>query len=213
MSINLKKGANINLAKEASSTVIFKVGLGWDIKQDSTMKDEVDIDVMAIITDSNDKGATESSCRFYNNIDGSGKTSVDHYKNMDINQAMVEATKLAVNSVAVTTKDNLTGDGDGDDETLFINGSLLKDDQKVKVCINIYEADQRKQVFGMVKNAFVRVYDDKGVEICKYDLGEDFALETGVIVGEFYKVNSELKFKALGTGFTGDLNQLIQQFQ
>lgn len=210
--INLKKGANINLAKEAPTTTIFKVGLGWDIKQDSTMKDEVDIDVMAIITDSNDKGATEDSCRFYNNIDGTGKTSAAHYSGMDINQAMQEAIKLAQSSVAVTTKDNLTGDGDGDDETLFINGSLLKDDQKVKVCVNIYEGDARKQVFGMVKNAFVKVYDDKGAEICKYDLGEDFSIETGVNVGEFYKVNGELKFKALGTGFTGDLNQLIQQF-
>lgn len=210
--VNLVKGGNVNLSKSAPTTKTFRVGLGWDVKADSTMKDEVDVDVMAVITDALDKGATSASCRFYNNIDGTGKTSADHYKNMDKDAAFAEASKLAEASSVVTTKDNLTGDGDGDDETLFVNGTLLKDDQKIKVCVNIYEAASRKQVFGMVKNAYVKVYDDAGGELVKYDLGEDFSLETGVIVGEFYKVNGELKFKALGTGFNGDLNGLINQF-
>jgi tellurium resistance protein TerD len=119
-----------------------------------------------------------------------------------------EAKKLAENSVIVITKDNLDGKKDGDDETLFINSSLLIEGKKVIIVVNIYEAKQRKQLFGMVKNAKCVIY---GTDSASFDLGEDFSLETGVIVGEFYLNNGVSKFKALGEGFEGDLNDLIKK--
>lgn len=212
MSINLKKGQNLNLSKETTSTM-FRVGLGWDLNQDSTIKNEIDIDVFGLITDASDKGVVDSEIRFYNNIDGTGKSSSTHYSGMSTLDSFKEAEKLAATSVLVNTLDNLTGAGDGDDETMFFNSLLLADDKKVKILVNIYEAKARKQLFGMVKNAYVSVYDSAGTVICRYDLAEDFSIETGVIVGEFYKVGGETKFKALGTGFEGDLNDLVTKFK
>jgi len=209
--INLVKGANVNLSKTAPTTTIYRVGLSWDVKQDSTETHDFDLDTVAMLTDSNGKGLTVENVHFYNNIDGSGTTSATHYATMTYQESLIEAEKLAANTFAVTTKDNQNGEGSGDDETLFINGSKIGENQKVIVAVNIYEADIRKQIFGKVKNAMCKVYDVDGTVIAQYELGEDFAIETGVLVGEFYCHNGEVKFRATGTGFTGNLNKLITQ--
>ncbi len=212
--VNLKKGGNLNISKEAPNSKHFQVGLGWNVKTDSTVKEEFDLDVISVLCNSDDKGAVEAGVFFYNNIDGTGKKSIDVYSdNMSKEDVLKTALSLLPNSLVVVTKDNRSGEGDGDDETLFINAEKLTDTQKVKITVNIYEAVTRRQNFGMVSGAFVRVLDDKGTEICRYDLSEDFSIETGTIIGEFYKVAGELKFKALGVGFTGDLNTLLTQLQ
>lgn len=214
MSVDLKKGGNLNISKEAPNSAYFQVGLGWNTNSDSTMKDDFDLDVISVKCKSDDKGAVEQSVFFYNNVDGTGKKSSDIYPDtMSKEDVLKTALSLVPNSLVVVTRDNRDGDGDGDDETLFINPEKLGDDDKVKITVNIYEATTRRQNFGMVSGAFVRVLDDKGTEVCRYDLTEDFSLETGTIIGEFYKVGGELKFKALGVGFTGDLNTLLSQLQ
>lgn len=212
--MDLTKGGNLNISKASPDSKHFQVGLGWNVKADSTVKDEFDLDVVALLCNSTDKGATEAGVFYYNNVDGSGKKSTDVYPDsMSKEDVMKAAVALLPNAVVAITRDNSDGKGDGDDETLFINPAKLADDQKIKICVNIYDAQTRRQNFGMVNGAFVRVLDDTGKEVCKYDLAEDFSIETGTIIGEFYKVNGELKFKALGAGFTGDLNALLTQFK
>lgn len=210
--LQLAKGGNLQLSKVTADKNL-SVGLSWDKNTDSTVKDEIDIDVFGIIVDSNDKGVDDGLVRFYNNIDGSGKTSEKHYAGMTKDQVFAEAKKLAENSVIVITKDNRDGQGDGDDETLFVNSSLLMEGKKVIIAMNIYEAKERKQLFGMVKNAKARVYDASGAELFVMDMGEDFSLETGVIVGEFYLSNGEAKFKNLSVGFEGTINDLIAKYK
>lgn len=210
--VNLKKGGNLSLSKVSTSTT-FTVGMGWDKNTDSTIKDSIDIDVVGLIVDENNKNLVDSEVRFYNNIDGTGLVSSEYYKNLSLVDAFLEAKKLSEKSVIVCSKDNQDGEGDGDDETLFFNSLLLPNDKKVIIALNIYEAKTRKQLFGMVKNAYCSVYDSSSNILTKYDLGEDFSLETGVIVGEFYHKDGEVKFKALGTGFEGDLNELISKFK
>lgn len=210
--VNLKKGGNLSLSKVSTSTT-FRVGMGWDKNTDSTIKEAIDIDVVGLIVDENNRNLVDWEVRFYNNIDGTGLTSSDFYKNLSLADAFEEAKKLSEKSVIVCSKDNQDGEGDGDDETLFFNSLLLPNDKKVVIALNIYEASSRNQLFGMVKNAYCSVYDSSGNVITKYDLGEDFSLETGVVVGEFYRNNGEVKFKALGTGFEGDLNELISRFK
>jgi tellurium resistance protein TerD len=208
--VNLVKGGNVNISKEAPASKHFKVELGWNPKADSTVKDDFDLDVIAVRCDANDKGAKETDVFFYNNVDGTGKKSSDVYPdNMSKEDVMKKAISLLPNGPIVLTKDNRTGEGDGADETLFVNPEKLADGKKVKITVNIYEALARRQNFGMVQGAFVRVLDDGGKEVCRYDLAEDFSIETGTIIGEFYKNNGDFKFKALGVGFTGDLNTLL----
>jgi len=211
MSINLSKGQNICLDKTEVNVNQIQVGLGWDIKADSTVKDEFDLDVFGIIVDQNDKGATEENLFFYNNVDGKGTKSTDAYAGVtDINGRAKEILKT---SVIVPTKDNLTGEGDGDDETMFINASLLTKDKKAIIVVNIYEADKRKQAFGIVNNSYARILSVDGSEFCRYDLKEDFSIESGVIIGEIYWSGEEVKIRAIGKGFSGDLNALFSQYK
>jgi len=210
--INLNKGGNLNLSK-ASTATKFRVGLSWDKNTDSTIKDDIDIDVFGLIVDENGKGLVDDEIRFYNNIDGTGKASSVHYGSMSLLQSFDEAKKLSDASVLVCTKDNQNGEGDGDDETMFFNSTLLPKGKKIIVALNIYEAKSRKQLFGMVKNAKCKVYESDTSTLLNYDLGEDYSLETGVIVGEFYWNGDDVKFKALGTGFEGDLNDLVKQYK
>ena len=210
--LQLSKGGNLQLAKVTSDKKL-RVGLGWDKNTDSTIREEVDIDVVAVICNDDGKGADENLVRFYNNIDGSGLTSKDAYAGCDTaDKVAAKAKELLQNSVIVVSKDNTTGEGDGDDENLYINTALCVPGKKVVIAINIHKAQERNQKFGMVKNAYCAVYDESETKLINYDLGEDFSTETGVIVGEFYMVGTEVKFRALGTGFQGDLNQLVSQF-
>lgn len=204
--INLKKGQNLNLSETTNATKYFRVGLGWNMNQN------FDLDVFSVICDTNDKGLKPENIFYYHNVDGSGRTSEQTYGNLKTEQEIfAKAHELISNSVVVITKDNQTGEGDGDDETLFVNPNKLNDDEKIKIIVNIYESEERNLSFGMISEAFVRILDDKDNEVCRYDLAEDFSIETGVIVGEFEKINGELKFKALGKGFKGDINNVLTQ--
>lgn len=210
MSLNLAKGQNLNLSKEGVNLAKIQVGLGWDINTDSTVKTEFDLDVFGLVVDNQNKGVTENDVYFYNNVDGKGTTSKVAYPDgVDVQAKIDEILKTA--PIAVS-KDNLSGEGSGDDETMFANAANLPKDKKVIVVVNIYEAATRKQTFGMVSNVYCRVLSN-GDEVCKYDLTEDFSIESGVIIAEFYWVGDELKVKALGKGFTGDVNDLFNQYK
>lgn len=211
--LNLVKGQNVKLDIAKVNLNEIQVGLGWDIKTDSTVAHDFDLDVFGIVVGADDKGATASSTHFYNNVDGKGATSNTVYAGListeEINK---KAKEVLLTSAVVPTKDNLTGEGSGDDETLFVNSSLLPKDKKVLVAVNIYDANARKQVFGMVNNAYCRVLAQDGSEFCHYDLKEDFSIETGVIVAEIYWAGEDLKIRAIGKGFSGDLTALVNQY-
>lgn len=210
--LNLQKGGNVKLDIAKVNLSEIQVGLGWDIKADSTVASEFDLDVFGILVDTNDKGATGANTHFYNNIDGKGTSSNTAYAGLSSTEEInKKAKEILKTSVLVTTKDNLTGAGSGDDETLFVNSSLLPKDKKVLIAVNIYDAKDRKQVFGMVNGAYCRILNADGSEFCRYDLKEDFSIETGVIIGEIYWNGDDLKVRALGKGFTGTLTDLVNQ--
>lgn len=186
--INLSKGQKIDLTKTNPGLTNVLVGLGWDTNRYSG-GDDFDLDASAFLVDANGNALNEKSFIFYNNLQ-SEDGSVIH------------------------TGDNRTGEGDGDDEQLIVK---LKDVpsavQKVVFTVTIHDADQRKQNFGQVSNAFIRIVnEDTNEEIMRYDLGEDFSIETALVVGEIYRYNNEWKFNAIGSGFQGGLASLIQEF-
>ncbi|WP_419960771.1 TerD family protein [Psychrobacillus sp. BM2] len=186
--INLSKGQKIDLTKTNPGLKNVLVGLGWDTNRYSG-GDDFDLDASAFIVDGNGKAFNEKSFIFYNNLQ-SEEGSVIH------------------------TGDNRTGDGDGDDEQLLVKLPLVPNAvQKVVFTVTIHDADQRKQNFGQVSNAFIRIVnEDTNEEIMRYDLGEDFSIETALVVGEIYRHNNEWKFNAIGSGFQGGLASLITEF-
>ncbi len=186
--INLSKGQKIDLTKTNPGLKNVLVGLGWDTNRYSGGED-FDLDASAFIVDGNGKAFNEKSFIFYNNLQ-SEEGSVIH------------------------TGDNRTGDGDGDDEQLLVKLPIVPNDvQKVVFTVTIHDADQRKQNFGQVSNAFIRIVnEDTNEEIVRYDLGEDFSIETALVVGEIYRHNNEWKFNAIGSGFQGGLASLITEF-
>lgn len=186
--INLSKGQKIDLTKTNPGLTNVLVGLGWDTNRYSG-GDDFDLDASAFIVDANGKAFSEKSFIFYNNLQ-SEEGSVIH------------------------TGDNRTGDGDGDDEQLLVKLPLVPSVvQKVVFTVTIHDADQRKQNFGQVSNAFIRIVnEDTNEEIVRYDLGEDFSIETALVVGEIYRHNNEWKFNAIGSGFQGGLASLITEF-
>ncbi|MFJ7974003.1 TerD family protein [Psychrobacillus sp. NPDC096389] len=186
--INLSKGQKIDLTKTNPGLKNVLVGLGWDTNRYSG-GDDFDLDASAFIVDGNGKAFNEKSFIFYNNLQ-SEEGSVIH------------------------TGDNRTGDGDGDDEQLLVKLPLVPSVvQKVVFTVTIHDADERKQNFGQVSNAFIRIVnEDTNEEIVRYDLGEDFSIETALVVGEIYRHNNEWKFNAIGSGFQGGLAALINEF-
>lgn len=186
--INLSKGQKIDLTKTNPGLKNVLVGLGWDTNRYSG-GDDFDLDASAFLVDGNGKAFNEKSFIFYNNLQ-SEEGSVIH------------------------TGDNRTGDGDGDDEQLLVKLPLVPNVvQKIVFTVTIHEADERKQNFGQVSNAFIRIVnEDSNEEIVRYDLGEDFSIETALVVGEIYRHNNEWKFNAIGSGFQGGLASLITEF-
>ncbi|MDI2587174.1 TerD family protein [Psychrobacillus sp. NEAU-3TGS] len=186
--INLSKGQKIDLTKTNPGLKNVLVGLGWDTNRYSGGND-FDLDASAFIVDGNGKAFNEKSFIFYNNLQ-SEDGSVIH------------------------TGDNRTGVGDGDDEQLLIKLPLVPSVvQKVVFTVTIHDAELRKQNFGQVSNAFIRIVnEDTNEEIVRYDLGEDFSIETALVVGEIYRHNNEWKFNAIGSGFQGGLAALITEF-
>lgn len=183
MAVSLQKGGNVSLTKEAPGLSAVTIGLGWDSR--ATDGVDFDLDASVFVCGDNGKVRSDNDFVFYNNKEGADG-SVLHLG------------------------DNRTGEGDGDDEQVKVN--LIKvpaDVKKLVFSVTIHDAETRKQNFGQVENAFIRVVNQAGeVEIVRYDLSEDYSVETAMIFGELYRHNEDWKFKAVGAGFAGGLGPL-----
>lgn len=192
MAVSLSKGGKVSLSKAAldsgisGALTIVGAGLGWDIQRYDG-GNAFDLDASAFILGSNGKCRNQNDFIYYGHLEGD---SVKHLG------------------------DNLTGEGDGDDEQITIDlQKLPMDVTKIAITVTIYEAEKRNQNFGQVENAFIRVFDTvSGKEFIRYDLSEDFSIETAIVVGEFYKNNGEWKFNAIGQGFAGGLGALCSNY-
>lgn len=185
MAVSLSKGGNVSLSKEAPGLSEVLVGLGWDPRV--TDGAEFDLDASIFVCGENGKVLNDSSFIFYNN-----KTSQD--------------------GTIEHLGDNRSGAGEGDDEQAAIKLiGLAADVKKLVFAVTIHEAESRKQNFGQVSNAFIRVVNKAdGKEIARYDLSEDASTETAMVFGELYRHGDEFKFKAIGQGFTGGLKPLAE---
>ena len=186
--ISLSKGQKVDLTKGNPGLSKLLVGLGWDVnKYDGQAA--FDLDAAAFMLGANGKVLSDSDFVFYNNSKHTSG-SVQHMG------------------------DNRTGAGEGDDEVIRVDLSLVPANvEKIDFTVTIHEAEERKQNFGQVSNAFIRIVDEaKGQELIRYDLGEDFSIETAVVVGELYRNAGEWKFNAIGSGFKGGLRALCLNF-
>lgn len=186
MVIQLAKGQKIDLTKTNPSLTKVLIGLGWDTNR-FTSGDDFDLDASAFLLNSYGKCRTESDFIFYNNLNGPG---IQH------------------------TGDNRTGDSNGDDEQLLIDFSAIPADvEKIAITVTIHDAEIRNQSFGQVDNAYVRIEDEEtGEEILRYDLGEDFSIETSLLFCELYRHNGEWKFSAVGAGYQGGLASFVKDY-
>jgi tellurium resistance protein TerD len=188
MPISLKKGQKVSLTKDNPGLKKVVVGLGWDVNQYDT-GGAFDLDAAAFLLTDSGRVSKSEDFVFYGNLKHPSG-SVQHMG------------------------DNLTGAGEGDDEQVKVDLSLVPADiTKVTFTATIYEAEERHQNFGQVSNAFIRIYNEEtGEELLRYDLGEDFSIETAVVFGELYKNNEEWKFNAIGNGYQGGLGALCASF-
>ncbi|MDR1466270.1 MAG: TerD family protein [Treponema sp.] len=188
MAISLSKGQKVDLTKGNPGLSKLVVGLGWDVnKYDGGT--EFDLDASAFLLDANGKARNEKDFVYYNN------------------------PKHPSGGV-FSTGDNRTGEGEGDDEQIKVDLSKVPADvARIAFTVTIHEAESRKQNFGQVSNAFIRVVDElNNKEMLRYDLGEDYSVETAVVVAELYRNGAEWKFNAVGSGFQGGLRALISSF-
>jgi tellurium resistance protein TerD len=187
MSISLAKGGNISLSKEEPGLTKILIGLGWDTR--STDGEDFDLDASVFLLGENGKVRGDHDFIFYNqlrSVDG----SVEH------------------------TGDNRTGQGEGDDEAVKVDlGRVPAEIQKIAVAVTIHDAQARRQNFGMVQNAFIRIVNDvTSREITRYDLTEDYSVETALVFGDVYRHGGEWKFRAVGQGYQGGLAPLAKNF-
>ncbi len=188
MAINLTKGQKVSLTKDNPSLSKIVVGLGWDINAfDSGVA--FDLDAAAFLVDQNGKCPTEKEFIFYGNLEHQSG-SVKHMG------------------------DNRTGDGDGDDEQIIIElQNVPANVERIAFTVTIYEAESRQQNFGQISNAYIHIQDmQTGTDLIRYDLGEDFSIETAIVAGELYRHNGEWKFNAIGSGFQGGLAALCGHY-
>lgn len=187
MSVSLVKGGNVSLTKEVPGLESVVVGLGWDVR--ATDGEAFDLDASCFLLNSEGKVRSDADFIFYNNK-ASACGAVQHLG------------------------DNLTGEGDGDDEKVVVKLVVMPADvAKLAFAVTIHEAEQRRQNFGMVSNAFIRVVNAKGgTEIARFDLSEDASTNTSLIFGELYRHNNEWKFRAVGQGFDGGLGVLARNY-
>lgn len=187
MSVSLTKGANVSLSRTEPNLKQVAVGLGWNTR--STSGDGFDLDAIAFMVKEDGRVRNDEDFIFYNNsVSSCG--SVKH------------------------TGDNRDGAGDGDDEVIEVNLTKVPADiAKVIFSVTIHEADVRRQNFGMVSGAFIRIVnDERGTEIARYDLSEEASTETAMIFAEIYRYSGEWKFRAVGQGFRGGLESLARSF-
>ena len=188
MPVSLKKGQKVSLTKDNPGLSKVVVGLGWDVNAFDTGGD-FDLDAAAFLLADTGKITKSEDFVFYGNLTHPSG-SVQHLG------------------------DNRTGAGDGDDEQIKVDlAAVPADITKIAFTVTIYEAEQRNQNFGQVSNAFIRIYNEQtGEEMLRYDLGEDFSIETAAVFGELYKNGSEWKFNAIGSGYQGGLAALCTNF-
>ncbi|MEA2047914.1 MAG: TerD family protein [Campylobacterota bacterium] len=188
MGINLSKGGRVNLSKEAPALNHMVVGLGWDANESDT-GEGFDLDASVFLVGSNGKTTTEKDFVYYNNLT-STDGSVQH------------------------TGDNTTGEGDGDDEQVKLDLSKVGSDiQEVIFVVTIHEAQARNQNFGQVSNSFIRIVDESnGSEILKYELDEDYSIETAIEFGKLYRKDGSWRFQAVGTGFSAGLQGFVDKY-
>ena len=188
MAISLVKGQKIDLTKGNPSLKKVVIGLGWDTNKYAGGYD-FDLDASVFLVGSNGKTNHDEDFIFYNNLESRNKA-------------------------VIHTGDNRTGEGEGDDEQIILEFDKMPQDvDKMAVTVTIYEAMERGQNFGQVSNAYVRVLDEAtGTELIRYDLGEDFSIETALVVCEIYRHGGEWKFSAVGSGFQGGLAALCKNY-
>ncbi len=187
MSVSLSKGGNVSLTKEAPGLTAVLVGLGWDAR--TTSGTDFDLDASALMLNTSAKILNDESFIFFNNLT-SPDGSVEH------------------------TGDNLTGEGEGDDEVIKVNlAGVPAEVDKIVITVSIYDAENRNQSFGQVRNAYIRVVNQQGeAEITRYDLSEDASTETAMIFGELYRNGSDWKFRAVGQGYSTGLAGIARDF-
>jgi tellurium resistance protein TerD len=187
MGVSLTKGGNVSLTKAAPSLSSLVLGLGWDLR--TTTGSDFDLDASALVVGADGKVLSNSHFVFFNN-------------------------KRTPDGAVEHSGDNLTGEGEGDDEAITVNVTALPPEvDKVIVVASIYDADTRGQTFGQVRNAYVRVIDQSnGSELARYDLSEDAATETAMVFGEMYRNADEWKFRAVGQGYASGLAGIAQDF-
>lgn len=190
MGVNLTKGQRVNLEKGITYALI---GLGWDINQYASGYD-YDLDASIFLLGENGKVLRDEDFIFYNNLEGR-------------------------NGAVVHTGDNRTGEGEGDDEVILIDFPKIPNEiKKIAVTVTIHEADIRGQNFGQIPRAYVRVAkrsnenDMEGEEVLKFDLVEEFSIETSIVVCEIYRYGSDWKFNAVGAGYQGGLKELCKAY-
>lgn len=188
MPVSLQKGQKVSLTKGNPGLKNVVVGLGWDVNAFDT-GGNFDLDAAAFLLADSGKVSGSTDFVFYGNLKHPSG-AVEHMG------------------------DNLTGEGDGDDEQIKIDLSKVPANiSKIAFTVTIYEAEQRRQNFGQVDNAFIRIYDENtGEELLRYDLGEDFSIETAAVFGELYKNGAEWKFNAIGSGYQGGLAALCANY-
>ena len=188
MAVNLTKGQKVSLTKGNPGLKKILVGLGWDVNAYDTGTD-FDLDASAFLTGANGRCPSDQEFIFYGNL-AHPSGAIQHMG------------------------DNLTGLGDGDDEQIVIDLSLVPANiEKISFTATVYDAETRRQNFGQVSNAYCRIIDmSTGTELVHFDLGEDFSIETSVVIGELYRYNGEWKFNAIGSGFQGGLAALCDHF-
>ena len=188
MPVNLSKGQKVSLTKDNPGLKKIMVGLGWDVNAFDTGS-EFDLDAAAFMLGDNGKVTKSEDFIFYGNL----KDPLGSVQSMG---------------------DNRTGAGEGDDEQIKVDLSLVPANiSKIAFTVTIYDAENRRQNFGQVSNAFIRLCNEEnGQEMVRYDLSEDFSIETAVVVGELYKNNGEWKFNAIGSGYQGGLAALCASF-
>ncbi|MDG6897042.1 chemical-damaging agent resistance protein C [Actinobacillus delphinicola] len=183
MAINLSKGQRATVAATK-----FTIGLGWDENNTDTGV-EFDLDASIFICNDNHKLISESHFIFYNNLSDPEK-AVNH------------------------SGDNRTGSGEGDDESIAIDLTKINPNAtELNIVVTIHDAIARHQNFGQVRNAYIRIIDENNNELMKYELDEDFSIETAIEFGRIYKRNNEWKFEAVGTGMKGGLESFVQRYQ
>ncbi|GAA5151669.1 calcium homeostasis/redox stress adaptation protein [Nocardioides marinquilinus] len=187
MTVSLNKGGNVSLTKMAPSLTAVAVGLGWDVRLTSGA--DFDLDASALVCGESGRVVDDQHFVFYNNL-------------------------RSPDGTVVHTGDNLTGEGDGDDESINVDlAGMPASVQKIVFPVSIHDADARRQSFGQVTNAFIRVVDQAtGVELARYDLTEDASSETAMLFGELYRRGEEWKFRAIGQGYASGLAGIARDY-